>query len=107
MSKSRRAFLKTAVAIGAAPALALLRPERSDAQDLPRLAEDDPMAVALAYVHDATKAKNPRYQAGQTCANCQQLQGEAGQTWRPCAIFPGKLVAEPGWCSVWVQKVSQ
>jgi hypothetical protein len=105
MSKNRREFLRTAFVLGAIPPLAaLLRPQHGAAQEPPRLAEDDPTAVALAYVHDATKAKNPRYQAGQTCENCQQLQGEAGQAWRPCAIFPGKVVAAGGWCSVWVQK---
>ena len=75
MARTRRAFFKLAVAVGGVPAFAaLLPPERSAAQDLPRLAEDDPTAVALAYVHDATKSKHPRYQASQTCANCQQVR---------------------------------
>jgi hypothetical protein len=105
--RTRRDFLRTAVTIGAAPAVgALLNSKRSDAQELPQVTEDDPMAVALAYVHDATKSKHPRYQQGQTCVNCQQLQGEAGKSWRPCAIFPGKAVAAAGWCSVWVQKAN-
>jgi hypothetical protein len=107
MRKNRREFCKLAVAVGGAPALiALLPSARGEAQDLPQVAENDPIAVALGYVHDATKSTHARYQAGQTCANCQQLQGEAGKPWRPCTIFPGKVVAEAGWCSVWVQKAS-
>jgi hypothetical protein len=103
--KTRREFLRLTVGAAAIPVAAtLLRSEVAQAQDLPHLTEDDPTAKALGYVHDATKAANPRYQAGQTCLNCQQLQGEEGQEWRPCAIFPGKLVATAGWCSVWVQK---
>ncbi|WP_449357869.1 high-potential iron-sulfur protein [Alishewanella longhuensis] len=39
------------------------------------------------------------------CANCNLIQGEDGQEWRPCAIFPGKLVASEGWCAAWVKKV--
>jgi hypothetical protein len=104
-SKTRREFLQLTVAAATIPAgVALLRPEAARAQDLPHLTEDDPTAQALGYVQDATKATNPRYQAGQTCLNCMQLQGEEGPEWRPCAIFPGKLVATGGWCSVWVQK---
>jgi hypothetical protein len=108
-AKSRRDFLKLA-AVGAAalPAgAALLRAQDAVAQDLPKLAEDDPAAQALGYVHDASAvdaAKYPRYEQGQLCSNCMQIQGEEGAQWRPCAIFPGKLVNADGWCSVWVPK---
>ena len=27
-----------------------------------------------------------------------------GDAWRPCQIFPGKLVNAKGWCSVWAPK---
>lgn len=105
--KTRREFLKLTVKAAAIPAGAvLLRSELAGAQDLPHVTEDDPTAVALAYVHDATTSTHERYQAGQSCANCQQIQGEDGQEWRPCAIFPGKAVAAAGWCSVWVQKTN-
>ena len=98
---SRRDFLGTVAVI--LPASQLLA-RRGEAQDLPKITEDDPAGMALSYVHDASKvdpATNPRYEAGQDCANCVQIQGEEGAEWRPCAIFPGKLVASAGWCSVW------
>lgn len=74
--------------------------------DMPKLDTSDPTAVALLYVEDAADVdtSNPlagRFEPGQNCANCIQIQGEDGAAWRPCAIFPGKLVAAEGWCSVW------
>ena len=79
------------------------------AADLPKLDPNDPSAKALLYVPDAKNVdtKNPmaaRYAAGQTCSNCQVIQGKDGEAYRPCAIFPGKLVAAAGWCSAWAKK---
>ncbi|WP_415233103.1 high-potential iron-sulfur protein [Rheinheimera aquimaris] len=31
-------------------------------------------------------------------------QGSAGDAWRPCGIFPGKLVSSEGWCAAWAKK---
>ena len=109
-SSDRRRFIRAlASGLAALPAgLALLRPGPAGAQDLPRLPQDDPAAFALGYVHDASDvdlSKYPRYEPGQVCANCQQWQGEASAEWAPCAIFPGKLVRNAGWCSVWVRRV--
>ncbi|WP_423185480.1 high-potential iron-sulfur protein [Alishewanella sp. d11] len=59
---------------------------------------DDPLAAAMKYTHKSEKE-------GQNCANCNLIQGEDGQAWRPCAIFPGKVVAAEGWCAAWVKKV--
>lgn len=77
------------------------------AQDLPQLALDDPMAQAMKYVHDASTVdpstrNNPA--ADQDCANCALIQGNDGDEWRPCQIFPGKVVNAKGWCSVWAPK---
>ena len=77
------------------------------AQDMPKLAEDDPTATAMRYTHDASTVDagsraNPA--AEQTCANCALIQGNDGEAWRPCQIFPGKLVASAGWCAVWAPK---
>jgi len=72
-----------------------------------RLDEKDPQAQALGYQHDAAKvdkAKFKNYQAGQTCANCQQYQGKPKDEWGGCTIFPGKQVNAKGWCSAWVKK---
>lgn len=77
------------------------------AAELPRLDEKDKMAIAFAYVADAKKvdkAKFPTYKPVQTCANCSQLTGKEGATWRPCKIFPGKSVHAAGWCKVWIKK---
>ena len=103
-SISRRRFLGQLAAV---PVGSAILSRRATAQDLPKITEDDPAAIALQYVHDVANvdpAKSPRFEAGQNCANCLQIQGEEGAEWRPCAIFPGKLVASEGWCSVWVAK---
>jgi len=79
----------------------------ADPASFPHLDEKDPTAVALKYVHDAKQVdpkKSPNYKPGQHCANCLQITGKDGDAWRPCNIFPKKLVAAGGWCSVWVHK---
>jgi hypothetical protein len=68
---------------------------RANAQE--KLAVDDPTAVALKYVHESKVE-------GAYCDNCMYIQGEDGKDWRPCAIFPGKVVAAKGWCSAWMKK---
>jgi hypothetical protein len=77
------------------------------ATDLVRLAEDEPAAVALGYRHDAAQVdagKYPRWAAGQTCSNCIQYRGEAGEPWGGCGLFPGKLVNAGGWCNGYAAK---
>lgn len=102
----RRRLLKTALAgLVALPVAGLVR--AAVAADLPHLDEKDALAVAMGYVHDASKvdaSKTPQYKAGSKCSNCIQIQGEEGDAWRPCMLFPGKLVASAGWCKVWVLK---
>jgi hypothetical protein len=99
---SRRRFLRN-LAI-AAPAGSLLLGHPAGAEELPKLALDDPLAVGLQYVEDATTSTAPNYQAGQNCDNCLQIRGNEGDAYRPCAIVPGKSVAAAGWCSAWVAK---
>jgi hypothetical protein len=104
---NRRTVLKNALAgLAALPAAGLVRD--AAAQGAPaHLDEKDPLAVAMGYVHDAKQvdaSKVPQYKAGSTCANCLQLTGKEGEQWRPCNIFPGKLVNADGWCKVWVAK---
>lgn len=103
---SRREALKgLALLVGAAGALRAT-PE-SRAADLVHLSPTDPAAVALGY-HESAKKVDPKefptYQPGQSCDTCLQLTGTAGQPWRPCNLFPGKLVSADGWCKVWVKK---
>ena len=98
---SRRDFLGSLVVAVPVSAIGI---RQVGAQELPKITEDDPAGMALQYVHDASKvdaATNPRFEPGQDCSNCAQIQGDPGAEWRPCAIFPGKLVANAGWCSVW------
>ena len=106
MSKiARRQFLQLS-AVAAAGVLVVPGRE-AKASDLPQLSEDDPMAKAMKYTHDASTVdpsmrNNPA--AEQNCANCALIQGEDGAEWRPCQIFPGKAVNANGWCSVWAPK---
>lgn len=106
MSKiARRQFLQLSAVAAAG---CLVRPgSEARAQELPKLAEDDAMAGAMKYTHDASSvdaASRTNPAAEQTCANCALVQGEEGAEWRPCQIFPGKLVNSKGWCSVWAPK---
>ena len=106
MSKiARRQFLQIA---SVAAAGCILRPgSEAMAQDMPKLTVDDPVAASMRYTHDAatvdaaTRA-NPAPE--QTCTNCALIQGADGDEWRPCQIFPGKLVNTNGWCAVWAPK---
>lgn len=106
MSKiARRQFIQ----LGAvAAAGCFIRPgQPASAQDMVKLEESDPMAQSLKYTSDASSvdpASRPNPAAEQHCANCALLQGEEGEEWRPCQIFPGKLVHVEGWCSVWAPK---
>ena len=73
----------------------------------PLLAETDPQAAALGYKADTTKvdkAKFPKHEAAQNCANCALYQGKAGDAAGGCPLFAGKQVAGKGWCSAWVKK---
>jgi hypothetical protein len=108
--KTRREFLKAA-AVGAAmvPAagVAVRTASASVPDGMPRLELDDPAAAALGYVHDVADvdtARFPRFAEGQICSNCRLISGDADAEWRPCSIFPGKLVNNDGWCSAWVAK---
>ncbi len=59
--------------------------------------ENESLAKAMGYVHDAKQINAdqvPQYKAGSNCANCMQLQGKDGEEWRPCSpLFAGKLVS--------------
>jgi High potential iron-sulfur protein len=73
-----------------------------------RLDVKDPAAIALDYVENAAKVdtkKYPQYVPGSNCENCLQLQGTAGNNYRPCSLFPGKLVSVSGWCKGWTPEM--
>lgn len=101
----RRKFIQLSAVAAAGYFATPLRDALADG--LPQLGEDDPMGMAMKYTHDAASVdaatrNNPA--AEQNCANCALVQGNDGDEWRPCQIFPGKAVAAAGWCSVWAPK---
>jgi hypothetical protein len=101
-----RRSLVTTLAAGAAAVALPVRPARS--AELPHLDVHDPAAVAVGYIENAADVdpkKFPRYVAGSNCDNCLQLQGKPGNNYRPCTLFPGKLVAVSGWCSGWTAEI--
>ena len=106
ISRSRRDALKQFVLLcGAAGALQATRSAQAD--EAPRLSPTDPTAQSLGYHEDAKTVDVKTfttYAPGQMCSTCLQLQGTAGDAWRPCNIFAGKLVNANGWCKVWVKK---
>lgn len=106
MSKiARRQFIQLS-AVAAAGCL-VQTSRQAHADELPHLSEDDAMAQAMKYTHDAASvdpASRNNAAADQNCANCALVQGADGDAWRPCQIFPGKAVAAAGWCSVWAPK---
>mgnify|MGYP006309157695 CR=1 FL=1 len=93
--------------MAAVPLVQLVGVAVANAEDLPHLAEDDPAAAGLGYKHDASEAARvdkAGVAAGeQFCKNCSFVQSDDG-AWRPCAIFPGKLVNQNGWCTAWAPK---
>jgi hypothetical protein len=74
----------------------------------PHLSPSDPAAVKVAYIEEATHLDvktHPSYVAGSNCDNCLLLQGKPGNTYRPCTLFPGKLVKISGWCTAWTAEM--
>lgn len=100
MQPSRRQFMIYTTAGLASMTLA------SQAQAQAMLGEAEPTAVALGYKADAKtveKAKFPKYADGQLCSNCQLYASKSADA-GTCTIFPGKLVAGPGWCNAYIKK---
>ena len=99
MTPTRRVFMMTVAATGAA----LATGARAQAMVDPK----DAQAAALGYVADATQAdvkKYPQYKAGQACSSCALYPGKAGDAAGNCPLFAGKQVAAKGWCSAWAKK---
>ena len=105
MNASRRLLLKN---LSLAATAAALTSRRACGAEAPRLDVKDPTAIQLGYVENAAQVdvkKYPEYAAGSNCENCLQLQGTAGNNYRPCGLFPGKLVAVSGWCKTWTPEM--
>jgi High potential iron-sulfur protein len=104
--ESRRGVLKQLALAAGWVTLGTAR--HSEAAEAPHLDVKDPAAVAVGYVEDAAQAdakKHPSFDKSQNCENCLQLQGKEGAPYRPCTLFPGKLVAAKGWCSGWTAEI--
>jgi hypothetical protein len=104
-SVSRRALVKT---LSLTMAVASLSNRQARGAEPQQLDVKDPAAVALGYVESAAQVdvkKYPAFVKGSNCDNCLQLQGKAGSDYRPCGLFPGKLVAVSGWCSGWTPEM--
>jgi len=100
MQSSRRQFMIYSTAGLASLTMA------SQAQAQAMLGEGEPTAVALGYKADAktvVKAKFPKFADGQLCSNCQLYASKSADA-GTCTIFPGKLVAGPGWCNAYIKK---
>jgi hypothetical protein len=105
---ARSLLRRTVVKAMTLAAAAALTTRRSPAAEPDKLSVKDPAAVALGYVTDAAQVdtkKYPQYVKGTSCENCLQLQGAAGNIFRPCSVFPGKLVSVSGWCSAWTAEM--
>lgn len=109
---SRRTLVRhLALAAGAAAVLPTARSGAAAAAPAPAPAPldlKDPAAVAMGYVSDTAQIdpnKDPTYVSGNSCSNCLQLQGKVGDAYRPCTLFPGKLVNVNGWCKGWTPEI--
>jgi len=117
VSESRRDALKAMMGgLAAVPLMSLVgvtaaqakdmekeKPEKDKQKDdLPTVKVDmeSNTAMALKYTEEAPEEKK---KAGQICSTCQFLQADSGD-WRPCQLFPGKVVAAKGWCVSWMKK---
>ena len=99
---NRRRFIKlTALGLAAAPFANVLL--SGTAHSAETIAETDPLAAAMKYKADATKAPE-RTDATATCANCALYTGKEGEATGPCTIFQNKLVSANGWCTAWAKK---
>lgn len=100
---TRRSFVQSAGAAAAFGATGLAV-GRADAEQLPKVDENGPMAKALNYVHDAKTVDAAKRASDRYCYNCALYAGGSDDDWAECSIFPGKVVAGEGWCSAWAPK---
>ena len=75
---------------------------------LPKLKEDDAVAQALGYKHDASTIDKAKYpgrgaEANEYCKNCA-LYVPGSDGWGACSIFAGKAVNANGWCASYNRK---
>ena len=104
---TRRAFLKATAGVALIPVVTVPTHFALAAQRTAKVPADDPTAIALKYVEDATKATRPDKMGtpgnAQVCTNCNFYKADASNPgWGGCVLFQNRLVAGPGWCAGWV-----
>lgn len=105
-SHSRRAVLLGAASAAAIGSLFAGGAMGAQEYSLPHVDENDPQARAVAYAQDAAnvdRKTNPMFKAGSCCSNCVLSRGKAGEPWRRCYMFSGRLVNASGWCRGWTR----
>jgi hypothetical protein len=106
---NRRNFLKLgAKASGGVLALSVIPIQLLGADEVQ---EDDPLALSMGYVKDASKTDTAKFPkrageegAKQFCNNCALYAGGADAETAPCSIFQNRPVRGGGWCNAWVAK---
>lgn len=114
---NRRTTLKLLSALplaAALPSVALAKDEKAKKANL--IDENNPLAKAMQYKHDASKAPAMRTNKKAFCYNCAKynkcMDGDTSckpldaKTLKtanaaPCQIFKEALVAKDGWCLSW------
>jgi hypothetical protein len=100
---SRRRFVATVSSLIGGVSVIDLLPRKADADELPHLSPDDPLAKALTYTEDASTTTAATHAPGSACANCNFFQGGSA-AFGPCQLFQGKTVNAKGWCAGYVKK---
>ena len=105
---SRRQFISaTAKGLATIPLITLVDEEVEAAE---KIAEDDPTAIALGYVHNANDSREPQRMTSfgmtQFCDNCMLYEFTNVDGVSTCSIVPSSLVAAKGWCKVWMPQPS-
>lgn len=93
--KRRRLLKATGATVAVMPVAALFGV--SVRAETPMVDPTAAQAQALQYVIESATD-------GQLCSGCALYQGSVEDPAAACGIFPGQLVAGPGWCSAWVPK---
>jgi hypothetical protein len=69
---------------------------------------NDPAAIKVSYLLEASHLDmklHPNYVVGSRCENCMLILDKPGYAYRPCSLFPGKLVKTSGWCTSWAPQI--
>lgn len=99
-TRERRVFILQLIAGGTA----LSTPMLTNAAEGPRptvaVKESDAYPKSMGFrlkTADVDKAKYPRHDVKQNCAECQLYSGAPGEELGPCSFFK-RLVPPEGWC---------